>query len=738
MSLSKQLYIIISFIFLMIFTGNFIISVNNTKEYLQLESTTKAQDTATSLGLTLKAYMKDKKDPEIVSIIKAIANRGFYKELRLEDSSFTFIQDELLIQNKTIALDKAWEVSNVSTDAVYGNIERMHEDDDLLKELASLENEEFIANEEQSTQVYNFIPNDSYLKGGDIPIHFSIEFEGEKKELSSIITMNKVLAKVTRNVKFDYIPQWFIDSFTLEMKEQKSEISDGWNTAAIIYVSANPGDAYAKLYEQAKAAIIYALVAFIISMSLLVFFLQFILKPLKNIEKLAKNISSGEFSKISKLPFTTEIKNVAIAMNEMSGKIEGIIKKLNKNLENMTKKISLDDLTGLQLLQTFETDMKKMFITKTDGYVLRIKIAELGSYAKNHSSSDVDSFIKRFARILNETKKHFIFEISAYRFFGSEFAMIVKNKNSKDIKELTAYLKNEFEIFGKEVDKNNIAYMGATPFNQIGTTPQMLIAANESCEAAKQLGPNEAIIRDENDLARDMLSWKDLIFDIIENSKFEVGYIGDAKVLNGSNMNTLVMQEAFSHAKDKNNVQIPIGTFVSIAEKYNKIIDFDKAVVNQVINHIKYNKIAHDISINLSLDSISDNLFIDWITRTLEENTSISSQLIFSITAYGVAKDIDLFKKFSHKINTAGGKIIVKRFESKFIPLDRIKDLKINYIRLARDYTSGINKDAGKQAFVESMQELSHLLNIKVYAENVKDEDDLNLIKSINLYAASR
>ena len=36
------------------------------------------------------------------------------------------------------------------------------------------------------------------------------------------------------------------------------------------------------------------------------------------------------------------------------------------------------------------------------------------------------------------------------------------------------------------------------------------------------------------------------------------------------------------------------------------------------------------------------------------------------------------------------------------------------------------------------MQELSHLLNIKVYAENVKDEDDLNLIKTINLYAASR
>ena len=85
MSLSKQLYIIISFIFFMIFAGNFIISVKNTKEYLEIESVTKAQDTATSLGMTLKSFMDDKKDPEIVSIINAIANRGFYKEIRLED-----------------------------------------------------------------------------------------------------------------------------------------------------------------------------------------------------------------------------------------------------------------------------------------------------------------------------------------------------------------------------------------------------------------------------------------------------------------------------------------------------------------------------------------------------------------------------------------------------------------------------------------------------------------------------
>ena len=67
MSLSKQLYIIISIIFFMIFAGNFIISVKNTKEYLEIESITKAQDTATSLGMSLKTLLKDKYDPEMVA-----------------------------------------------------------------------------------------------------------------------------------------------------------------------------------------------------------------------------------------------------------------------------------------------------------------------------------------------------------------------------------------------------------------------------------------------------------------------------------------------------------------------------------------------------------------------------------------------------------------------------------------------------------------------------------------------
>lgn len=721
----------------MIFTGNFIISVNNTKEYLQTESATKAQDTATSLGMSLKSLMSNKNDSEIESIIKAISNRGFYKEIRLEDVEFSFTNKDLITKSPQLNNSIHWKIQTITTDSKYGIVELDQSDEELGSALSALENEEFEV-ENNNEQVYKFKPSKEYVKGGEIPLHFTAVHEDKKLNVTVTLKLSKILIQELREEKFDSVPQWFINALPLYMDEKKSEINSGWNTTAIIYVSANAGEAYAKLYEQAKSAIIYAMVAFAVSIILLVIFLQFILKPLKDIEKLAMNISRGDFSTIKKLPWTTEIKNVATSMNQMSTKIEGIIKKLNANIENVTKKISLDDLTNLSIRQTFETDMKKMFIARNSGYVLSIKINELGEFAKNHTNVQVDTFIKDFSNILKNTNESFSFKTTAYRFFGSEFAMILENATNEETIALTQDLKTKLDELGKSVNYDYVANIGATPFNPIGTTPEMISAANEAYEMAKQIGPNDAYIRDDNDLARDMLAWKDLIFDIIDNGKFSVGYIGNAHTLNSENEGQLIMQEAFTQAKDKNNEQIPIGTFVSIAEKYDKVIDFDKAVVNKVIEYIHKNKITHDISINLSLDSIVHLEFIEWLQRIISINASISHQLVFSITAYGVAKDINKFKIFSHKIHAAGAKVIIKRFESKFVPLESIKDLNIDYIRLARDYTNNIYKDNGKQAFVESMQELSNLLNIKLFAENVKQEEDFNFVKKAHLYGASR
>ena len=743
MSLSKQLYIIISIIFFMIFTGNFIISVKNTKEYLEIESVTKAQDTATSLGMSLRNLLKDKSDPEIESIINAIANRGFYKEIRLENSYFSLKDSDLIKNSKDLSEDK-WQISNLKIDEKIGKIDTLTSISSMENELNALENptvENIQENEttpDEVENIYSFVPNKEYKNNNNITVYFTASnIDGKKIDTSASISVDKVLVKVSRDVKFDYIPQWFINLIPMELEEKSSEISDGWQTSAIIYVSANPGDAYAKLYEQAKGAMIYAAVAFVISILILFVFVQYILKPLKNLEKLANNIAAGKFGIIQELPWTTEIKAVAIAFNDMSTKIEAIINRLNNTLENLSKKLSTDDLTGLCLKQNFETDMKKMFINKSTGYVFVIKIADLVTFAKSHTTSEVNDFIKKFAQILKNSKLAQKPKTTAYRFFGSEFALIAKDFTYQDAIDFTNLLQKNFEELSLEFNKKEIVHIGGTPFNPIGTTPEILQSANQAYEKATLIGTNEFFITDTNELARDMESWRNLIFDIINNSKFDINYIGNCKKLN-STSDEIVMQEAFANIKDKDGNIIPIGTFVSIAEKYEKIVDFDKSVTEKVINYILINNLKHDISINLSLESINNTAFIAWLEKKIIEHKNIASQLVFSATAYAVAKDVDKFKFFADEMHQCGAKVIIKRFETKFIPLGNLKDFNLDYIRLARDYTCDINKDYSKQSFIESISELATLLNIKVFAENVKDDEDMEFVKKYNLYAASR
>lgn len=726
MSLSKQLYTIISFIFLMIFAGNFVISVNNFSEYLQTESRTKSQDTATSLGVRLKPLINENiNNPEIELIISAIANSGFYKEIRLEIAQFEFTKEDLLASHNAY---KSYEIKEIDVSKEDGQIVDVEEDNDMANQLAELEGRDI--NELSEQTIYTFIPEKDFPARKEIIVSF-IAYDGENEvKLETLVDINRIPVKFQREERFDDIPQWFIDNLPLTMVETKSEIAK-WKTQAIIYVSANAGDAYSKLYSQAKGAMYYAAISFTISLGIFIIFLRFILKPLTRIEKLAKDISQGNFLTIETLPWTTELRNVSISMNDMSDKIKNMISKLNRNLEKMTDQLSKDDLTGLQLDQTFQTDMKQMFIKKIDGYVLSVKIDNFGHFAKNTPHKKVDQFLKDFAAILKENE-----DCNAYRFFGSTFAMISRKTEQKDIEALIFKLKNAFTKLGKEYNLLSVAHIGVTPFNPISTTDAILAQANEAYEMATQIGNNEAFIRDKNDLARDMLEWKELIYDIISENKFKVGYINQSMSMEETSK--ILLEEAFTSAKDKHNENIAIGTFVSIAEKYDMVIDFDKAVIKQVIYHIITNNIQHEILINLAFDSLINADFKHWIKETLKENAKIANQLVFSVTAYGCVRDTESFKVFIDLIHTYNAKVILKRFETKFIPLDTLKDFQLDYIRLARDYTNSIANDASKQSFVESICELSKLLNIKVFAESVQDEDCFTTLKELGIYSASK
>ncbi len=83
MSLSRQLVLIIFVLFLVVFAGTLAISVNNTRVYLSEQMQSHAQDTATSLALSITPAMTHRDWPMINSMVDAIFDRGYYRELAI-------------------------------------------------------------------------------------------------------------------------------------------------------------------------------------------------------------------------------------------------------------------------------------------------------------------------------------------------------------------------------------------------------------------------------------------------------------------------------------------------------------------------------------------------------------------------------------------------------------------------------------------------------------------------------
>lgn len=633
MSLFKQLLLLISAIFVVIFAVNFWTSVNNMRDYLVSESEIHAQDTATSLGLSLAPHVSDPNDPMILTMMNAIFDRGYYQDIKLVD-----MEDAVIV-----------ELSNPES------------------------------------------------------------YEG--------------------------VPPWFIKALPMKTATAMTEVSSGWNLAGKLHVTINPGTSYQKLYAQAKKSLASSLVAFVIFTVVLFFLLQLVLKSLKRIEQLARSIAEGEFGQIKELPWTTEVRSVAVAMNFMSTKIEQMITNLNIKLGKVSEQLQLDDLTGLRNKDSFQGDMKNLFMTHTEGHVFFVRIDNLGEFSKQLGRDLVDEFLKRFGRVLLETGVASGLDFSGYRLFGSEFALIVKSSTREQAEQLGKSLREGLQELGQQYNKPDLAHIGIVPFDVSSSIPGIMASATEAYEQARLVGANAYHIYKQEEKSRDAREWTQIVERVIQEQQFEVSYVGQVLGLHGEP--GILLEEAFAKVFDQGQ-PVPIGAFVSIAEKYGQIVKFDSGVIQRVLGDITAKNIPHPISINLSMTSVRSTEFRDWLGTVMEKYKAVANQTVFSVTAYAASRQIQQFEEFIGFAHRLGARVMLKRYETEFITLEQVKKLKPDYLRLSRDLTNEIGTNRSKRLFVETMKEVSDLLDVKVIAENVTSDVDFAAIREIGIYGASR
>ncbi|KGP62702.1 histidine kinase [Legionella norrlandica] len=97
MTLTKKMALGVLIMLLLVFIGTYLITMNNARNFFIQQLESNAQDTATSLGLSLSQSLVSHDVPTMNSMVKAVFDRGYFSSIKIKD-----IRGKIIISKKQL------------------------------------------------------------------------------------------------------------------------------------------------------------------------------------------------------------------------------------------------------------------------------------------------------------------------------------------------------------------------------------------------------------------------------------------------------------------------------------------------------------------------------------------------------------------------------------------------------------------------------------------------------------
>lgn len=174
--------------------------------------------------------------------------------------------------------------------------------------------------------------------------------------------------------------------------------------------------------------------------------------------------------------------------------------------------------------------------------------------------------------------------------------------------------------------------------------------------------------------------------------------------------------------------------FIALAEETDLIVEVGEWVFRSGCAQMKvWHDAGYDIpqiSINLSVRQFYQRKFVSMVQGILEETGLDGKYLELEITEGVLMENTDDLIATMHKIKDMGIKISVDDFGTGYSSLSYIKSFPIDILKIDRSFVEDIANDPGAVAIVKTIIALAHSLDMRVVAEGVENEAQLDLLKA--------
>lgn len=192
--------------------------------------------------------------------------------------------------------------------------------------------------------------------------------------------------------------------------------------------------------------------------------------------------------------------------------------------------------------------------------------------------------------------------------------------------------------------------------------------------------------------------------------------------------------EALIRWKNKENGFISPNEFIPLAEENGFIKELGIWIVDEALNqYVKWRNLGIDISIaiNISAKQFLDKDFEIKFIEKLEEKEINPSKINLEITEYILMDKSDYVQDILKILHNYGIKISLDDFGTGYSSLSYLKKFPIDYLKIDKAFLDDYESSSGK-IFLETIVKMGQMLKMKVIAEGVEKQEQIDYLKSIS------
>ena len=318
---------------------------------------------------------------------------------------------------------------------------------------------------------------------------------------------------------------------------------------------------------------------------------------------------------------------------------------------------------------------------------------------------------------------------------GSEFALLLTQVDAAgDLAEVAAAVhdafKLPFRLGNQEVYVTTSIGISLFPFNGENSNTILGNAGAALYRAKKQGGNNHQFYAaDMNSLARRRLELETGMRRAIENQEFVTYYQPVVNLASGE----VVGSEALVRWRHPELGLLSPGRFIGLAEDTGLILAIAEFVLCAACARTRawqergFGRLR--IAVNISARHFQQKNFLERLEEILGETRLDPGCLELELTETSIMENTDSAVKLLAQIRKLGVTVAIDDFGTGYSSLSYLKCLPIDTVKLDRLFVMGATTDPDDAALVMAIVTLAHNLRLRVIAEGVETEEQVDFLR---------